>query len=372
MTSLCSLNRSTHELLFASSRIHLASWLLAGVLIAGLVTPGSAAAESPSSNPGAISQESSEADGDDNRPETVPFGFDFAPFIGTSSALPGARRTVSISMFGGLSGGIDAVELGMLLNLSTGSVRGLQLTPGVNTSTDLTGLQLSGLANIGVGRAQGLQASTALNTATDVEGLQLGGLFNLAVGSVQGAQVTPGVNVAAGEVDGLQLGVVNVAQNSDASVGLISVLWDGFVDLEAFGSDEGLALAGLRHGGDHLYNVYFAGARLLDGAPDPAFGLGIGWRHILSTDIELNTDVSFTQIAEQNGFERYTGVAKLRPLVAWRPTSKFAVFGGPTLSAVVSDGPSPLLDRAFWNLTGTDADTRAGAWIGATLGVRFL
>lgn len=315
---------------------------------------------------------SSEADGDDNTHETVPFGFDFAPFVGTSSALPGARRTVSISMLGGLSGGIDVVELGMLLNLSHGSVRGLQVTPGVNTSTDLTGVQLSGLANIGVGQARGLQASGAVNTATDLEGLQAGGLLNLAVGSVDGAQVTPGINIASGEVNGLQLGLVNVARDSDASIGLISVFWNGFADLEVFGSDEGLALAGLRHGGDHLYNLYFAGARLFDGTPDPAFGLGIGWRHVLSTDIELSTDISFTQIAEQNGLDRQTSVVKLRPLVAWRPTSKFAVFGGPTLNAVVSDGPSPLLDRAFWNLTGTDADTRAGAWIGATLGVRFL
>jgi hypothetical protein len=275
-------------------------------------------------------------------------------------------------MLGGLSGGIDAVELGMLLNLSHGSVRGAQLTPGLNTSTDLTGVQLSGLGNIGVGRARGLQASAGINTATDLEGLQLSGLLNVAAGSVDGVQLTPGINVAAGEVDGLQLGLVNVARDANASIGLISVLWDGFADLEVFGSDEGLALAGLRHGGDHFYNLYFAGARLFDGNPDPAFGLGIGWRHVLSTNLELSSDISVTQIAEHDGFDRYTGVAKLRPLVAWRPTSKFAAFAGPTLNAVVSDGPSPLLDRAFWNLTDTDADTRVGAWIGATLGVRFL
>lgn len=281
-------------------------------------------------------------------------GFDLFPLLGTSTALPEARRTVSLNLIGGVSGGIDAFELGSTFNLTLGPVRGAQLTMGANASGDLAGLQLAGAANV----------------ADEVRGAQLTVGANVANGDVQGLQLST-VNVA-GRVDGLQLGVVNVARTSTASVGLISILTNGFTELEVFGSDEGLAMAGIRHGGDHVYNLYYAGARLIGERPQFAFGLGLGWRHRFSPTFEFSSDVTATGLADRTAFSGATALFKLRSLASWRPTSKVALFAGPTLTTLLTRTDSPLLDRTFWEFTDSGDETRIGTWIGGTLGARFF
>lgn len=55
-----------------------------------------------------------------------------------------------------------------------------------------------------------------------VRGLQLAGVANVAVDSVCGASIAP-VKVATGEVRGVQIGVVSIAEQSDFSLGVVNV-----------------------------------------------------------------------------------------------------------------------------------------------------
>jgi len=373
-------------------------------LLTAIAVPEAAASDNQSppaaENTGTESSDTSEASdrqgqADDNdTSQLVPFGFDFVPFVGTSSALPFARRTVSLNLVGGLSGGIEAIELGSALNLTRGHVRGAQLSGAANLITgDVDGLQgagavnvtggasngaqLAGAANIAVSDGSGLQGSGALNIlGGSFDGLQASGAANIVVGDVSGAQL--GVaNIAGGRVDGLQLGVVNVAKNSTASIGLMQVMYDGFFELETVGSEEGLVMTGIRHGGDHVYNIYGIGARAGDTAVYPTASLGIGWRHELTDDIEISADLLGIRQFRQDFSADGSGVflTKFRPLIAWRPNKFISLVAGPTLTVARTDAnvntdARPTPPWSTWQIRDTDPNVRL--WPGLTLGARLL
>lgn len=342
---------------------------------------------------------------DESDQETIKFGFDFFPFVGTSSALPNASREVSMNLIGGLSGGIEKAELGGVFNVTTGSVDGAQLAGTANVvMEDVNGAQLAGSLNIASGSVNGiqgagavnvagegtsgLQGAGALNIATgDVAGFQGAGAANIVVGNVMGAQGAGAANIVTGDVVGLQLGVLNIAAGevtggqvgifnyaraSTASIGLISIVPEGFTDFEIFASEEGLTLAGLRHGTARIYNVYYAGARLTADGADFAYGLGLGWRRPFTTAWELNIDVTGTHIVTDGRWEEGDSLTKLRTLGSWRASDAFAVFGGPTLTLHLTETDTgEFSDLQLWSLTDND-DIHAGMWIGATLGVRIF
>jgi uncharacterized protein YjbI with pentapeptide repeats len=370
--------------------------------------------------------ESSESTSESNEDAPIPVGIDLLPYVGTSSGLPYTRRLVSFNLIGGISGGIDAVELGGALNLTRGDVRGAQLSGAANlVLEDVSGMQasgainiiggnlsgaqfagaanivggnggsqLSGAVNIAGGRTDGAQLAGAVNvTGTELSGLQATGAVNIAGGAVRGLQTSGAVNIAGsdvtgaqlgvanisgGQVDGLQLGVVNIAENSTASIGLISILADGFFDLEVYGSEEGLLMSGVRHGGDHIYNVYSIGAHAGSDATYPAFALGIGWRHDITEGLEFSTDILGVQTFRRDF--RTTGdnnvwLTKLRPMLTWRLIEEFALFGGPTLTFArtgedVSSFRQPGPPWRTWEIRSEGPNVRA--WPGLTLGLRLL
>lgn len=296
-------------------------------------------------------------DGRDEPSVSIPFGVDLVPYIGTSSALPRARRVVSLNLVGGLAGGLDAFELGGAFNLHSGEVRGLQL---------------SGALNLVDGPVRGVQLAGALNLATDaLVGLQLG-TFNVAGGGVEGAQVGV-VNVAGGEVDGLQLGVINVAPKAKAGIGLVNVYWDGWADMDVAITETTLALAGVRHGSGALYNVYYAGTRL-DRPRDFTVGIGIGGRWLITPDLELSIDVTTFSTALEGRFTGLHSQTSLRPQIAWRIADAFALWAGPTLNVLATDHDALAVDvpSSAVRLSDASEDVQVWLWPGFAAGVRLF
>jgi hypothetical protein len=314
------------------------------------------------------------------------------------------------------------VELGSLLNINTGSMQGVQLAGSANVVTadvdgvqgagalnivtaslnglqgagagniivgDVNGLQVAGAGNVVAGESNGLQGAGAANVVSGgSNGLQGAGAANVVVGHVGGAQLSGGLNlttgdlqgmqlgvanITAGEVEGLQLGIFNYATDSTASIGLVSIVPRGFTDIEIFGSEEGLALAGLRHGTERIYNVYYLGSRLSGDEADFAYGLGLGWRRSLGRVWELNIDTTATQVVQDGNFEDGNTLTKLRTLASWRGGPNFALFGGPTFTLHLTDTDTEEFDYLeLWSFTDDDDEIHAAMWVGATVGLRFL
>lgn len=195
-------------------------------------------------------------------PHTVPIGIDFAPGVGASSGFLGQDlRYVGLGLLGALSGGVAGVTVSGLVDLSLGSVEGVQLgsvfvwaekVEGVQFSGlvaaehgrlagvqaggllaiaggRVTGVQLASIATLG-GSPTGIQAAGVLAVSDGaVRGLQLAGLGTVAVGPLRGLSLSGGANVAAGEVEGAQVGGVNVSSAAveGAQIGLINVAAGG-------------------------------------------------------------------------------------------------------------------------------------------------
>jgi len=107
---------------------------------------------------------------------------------------------------------------------------GFQASGVFNTASEgVEGFQGSGVFNTAAGDLDGFQGSGVFNTvAGDVEGYQGAGVFNVAGGRVSGAQMAGVANLAAGDVEGLQMaGVYNQARRVEGlQIGLVNVADD--------------------------------------------------------------------------------------------------------------------------------------------------
>lgn len=248
-------------------------------------------------------------DTDGSEHPRVIVGGDIAPMLGTSSPSGGMEiRNLSLNLFGGLAYGVEGLELGFLTNTTRHHVHGAQVAAGANLNLgELQGIQLAGAANWNSGAVDGAQVSGGVNVSTgNVAGAQLSGGANVTHGDVRGAQVSGGANIATGRMSGLQLtggfnyagsgaglqlgtvnvvrgvlegvqvGVVNVSDDTRFSLGLVNIVRSGRTHLEASVDDSGFGFATLKHGGSHWHYLYSVGGRGVGDDHAWAAGLGIG------------------------------------------------------------------------------------------------
>ena len=150
------------------------------------------------------------------------------------SVFPGVSITngnkdftlASYGIFGAYDKNIRAIQLSGLMNLSSGSVFGLQTSGLFNTAKTINGLQDSGLFNIS-GNVNGAQVTGLFNVASKkVNGIQAAGLFNVTQ-EVNGVQAA-GLFNCARKVRGVQASVINIAEESDGiAIGVFNFIKDG-------------------------------------------------------------------------------------------------------------------------------------------------
>jgi hypothetical protein len=116
------------------------------------------------------------------------------------------------------------------------NVQGAILAGGFTVARDVEGVQ--GSAGVNVAHdAEGVLLTGAANVAHDVDGAMLTAGVNVAH-DLEGVSIAP-VNIATGRVDGLQLGIVNVASEvHGAAIGIISIAGNGHVQPSFWTSSE--------------------------------------------------------------------------------------------------------------------------------------
>lgn len=261
-------------------------------------------------------------------------------------------------------------------NAAAADFEGAQVAGGANaTIGDVGGAQVAGGANITGGDFQGAQVGGGANvTGGDLQGAQVAGGANASFGDVMGVQVAP-VNISGGHVQGLQVGVVNVTRTADASIGLLNIHLDGYVEPELYASDDGLVMTGVRHGSSSFYSVYSLGSRFVgteDRGPAIAASAGLGWRIELTERAELSLDVQSTAVLDQTrdwDWDSHFSLLKFRPLVSFDVLESLALFGGPTLTLMQPRNADP----DDYSLIGPwQLNDDAAVWPGFTIGARLM
>ena len=184
------------------------------------------------------------ASSDDTLARTSAIQFSFCPYVGTHGAFEREYiNYLSVNLTVGISGGERGLAVAGLSNVVHGDATGVQIAGISNHAHDGgIGLAMAGVVNTAQGGYRGVQIAGAANHAGDVQGMQLAGLYNVA-----------------GRVRGVQIGIVNVAESSDWTLGLVNIVRDGLMILGLQYDAAGSAMLAFRSGGRHLYGILGAG-----------------------------------------------------------------------------------------------------------------
>ncbi len=184
------------------------------------------------------------------------------PGLSSTGLDPGnISAALSLNLFSGYLHSLHGIEISGISSLAVVQTRGIQFsglfnTTGTNSfaekdsqevrqmqkngySADLIGLQVSGLINSVRGNATGAQITLGANSSRSLIGVQIAGLVNqtdryllggqlallsnISKGSSSGFQVTLLLNSTKDDLEGAQLGLINIASTID---GKNSVLTD--------------------------------------------------------------------------------------------------------------------------------------------------
>jgi hypothetical protein len=359
-----------------------------------------------------------------HRPVSVSF---FPPL--STNGFDGSRVSTnfSLNIIGGYTGGLKGAELGSCFNVIRDDVVGFQASGALNfVGRDLVGVQ-AGTVNLVIGRVTqsqvgvvnfaGGSAATQIgvtNVAGGNTAVQAGvvsisagnslvqvGVVNITAGarvSSGGMTFTPGaansvqvgtvnlttgstdaqVGVAnvAGQVRKFQLGVVNVADESDVSIGLVSIVRRGQLHVDVWASDAALANIGIKTGSKYVYSVLGLGlmpagdsTRLLG-----TYGLG---GHIPLDRFFVDIDAVGHNVSDGSDLFHFAGLnmlSQLRVTGGWQLLPQLALTLGPAVSVFVSDREDgsriPLYDAPIYH--SRSGRTYVRIWPGFSAGVQLL
>ncbi len=251
--------------------------------------------------------------------------------------------------------------------LAAGPLEGVQVATVNLALDDVVGLQ-AGVVDVARGALHGMQVSSANLVGGPIRGAQVGSV-NVALDDVTGAQVG-GINVAAGRVSGAQVGVINYADDSDASIGLVSIVRHGRTDLEAWGTESGLVVAGVRHGGAIVHNVYGVGLQL-GGENLWAMVVGLGVHFSLASWLNLDVDVLEQWLHKDFRFAENLQLATLQGAFGVPLGRTFEVLVAPTFNvltgAVQGTGLAPPWATFDFH---EGSQNFVHGWIGVSAGLR--
>nr|MCH9686774.1 hypothetical protein [Deltaproteobacteria bacterium] len=268
---------------------------------------------------------------------------------------------------------LDGMAVAMGATIVDENMNGAQMAIGGNLAGKVDGVQLATGFNH-ADTASGVQMAM-VNHAKIVEPGFQGGVVNV-VGTMQGAQL--GIVNVGGDIKGAQVGILNFARRADAAVGLISITREGNVHPEVSINDAAGINVGLRFPATYTYSFLELG--LQPGGRGGGWQAGFGFGGHVPLPNKLFVDVDIAGHAVFRGLGKPTtpdGLAKLRVMFGWQAFDRLAVFGGPSLNALVENNTTDLLHRPGLYQWGPQVyrDTaerlRVRVWPGFVAGVRF-
>ncbi|MDF1547130.1 MAG: hypothetical protein P1P88_04875 [Bacteroidales bacterium] len=359
--------------------------------------------------------------------ESKPFQFTFVYPLGTNGTnSPKIANDISLNIFGGFNGGVNAMELGAFVNVNHGDVNGFQgagftnvnigKTTGVqcagfyNQSYEFNGGQFAGFANLNIknssgfmgagftnvvrGNMLGWQAAGFSNTTTgSITGAQMAGFANFSKDQVKGAQLAgfaniteniEGVQVAgfvnvANKVKGVQLGFLNIADSVDGvPIGFLSIVRHGYHRFELGASESLFANASIKLGVEHFYNIFTFGFKQVDEDSYWSYGYGVGTLFALSPKVNMNIDAISQQVNENEWNTTKLNLLNTVKLnISYKFTERIEILAGPSFNVMVSEfdfrdgigSKSTFVPWSFYDKTHDDYTVKM--FVGFNAGLRF-
>ncbi len=305
----------------------------------------------------------------------------------------------SLNMLGGITGGINGVELGGLFNINKQDMKGLQMSSLANwTGGNVNGLQMGGLANYVEGDMKGLQMGGIANVVRksssfqmagianytgEINDVQMAGIANMATGSrlqMAGiANYAQGVDIQIGTINiaqqaGFQMGIVNISETDDATMlGIFNYVKEGgLFEIGISANDYIYGAVNLITGTDRLYSILSFGA--YSPSSNVTVGLGIGTRVQLGDSPRgIHFELMHNQIY-RNNFKnkgRDATLEQARVFYSVRK-NKFTLYGGPTINVLLRDVDfTEVKDPVYSIFENRGTEHNFDLWVGVEMGVRY-
>lgn len=340
----------------------------------------------------------------------TPFQASLTPGLSTHGIMSSqVINKVSLNILGGYTAGTDGVEVAGAFNITKGNVKKLQvagLFNGVGGSVDgvqvagalndvrtnTKGVQVAGLLNHVKEKAEGVQVAGAVNVVSkDMKGIQIAGLGNLTSKNLNGMQIAgfgnitsqkmKGTQIAgffnyAKEMDGLQIGIVNIAGRSNGySLGLINYVRHGYHKL-SFSTNETInANASFKMGNANLYNIILAGKNFADSANIETAGLGFGHDFIISNRFSVAAEIT-SQYLYLGNWDHSNFLHRFQTNLQIQLIKGVSIFGGPVYSIYSTDAPEGSSGKGYkQNIAPAKHDyisKSAKGWIGWNVGITIM
>lgn len=256
------------------------------------------------------------AQGDTAAYEHRPFQFTFLfPPLSTNGIdNVNIINDISLNLFIGVSGGVEAFEAAVFINVDKYYVDGVQLAGFGNTVGGFaSGAQLAGFYNVTGAYVRGFQGAGFVNVAgAEVNGAQAAGFVNVSGLSVTGFQGAGFINVAGADVRGAQaagfLNVTGAVLDGFQGAGLLNLAHKSLNGVQAagFGNMAGEGFnhfqgAGFFNVADEVKGAQVAGFMNIAGKVK---GLQLAGFMNICDSIE-GIPLAFISIVKKNGYKKF-------------------------------------------------------------------
>jgi len=263
----------------------------------------------------------------------------------------------------------QGIQLAGIANKTNNFTKGIQAAGVANIDQQAKGFLIAGLFNRVKNFNGGVQTSGLFNSTQQSKGLQFSGLFNLSANNA-GAQFTSVFNVAK-KVKSFQFALVNVADSSDYSIGLINFIKNGEKSL-AISTDETLMThLDFRSGGRILYGLIGAGYKFGDTQFKYALDIGLG-AHIINHDKFYLNGEYVAQIIT-NFKDRSYQTSSFKMLPGYKLSKLVRLFAGPSFNIISADVSDNVKNHGWELSKSISSDNKLTALtIGVTGGLQLV
>jgi hypothetical protein len=269
-------------------------------------------------------------------------------------------------------------------NFTMGDQRGPHIGGLFNYATENGGpVQVAGMMNFAGKNFEGTQAAGIFNfVGHEIHGAQIGGLINVAARRISGVQVSGLINYAT-KVNGVQIGFLNVADTvRGVPLGFMSFVVKGYHKIEISADEVFYTNLAFRTGVSHFYNILTAGVKPGSFEEDETFwtfGYGVGTAPRLTRWLNLNIDITTSQIVKGDNIEAINLLNKVFVGLEFEPAKKIGLALGVTLNGQVTDASYSQYPELFTDYTPDirydhtySNDLNLKLWWGGKIGLRFL
>lgn len=298
-----------------------------------------------------------------------PFQISLIPRISTHGLLNSqVVNKFSVNIIGGYTAGVEGTELAGVFNVNQFQMYGAQFAGLLNVvGGDIKGLQAAGMSNIGLRKLSGVQLSGIWNRVdTITAGAQITGVINTTNNAPQALQLAGVVNIAKDEVgsqiagvvnkakkvNGLQLGLINLADSNDYPVGLFNWIRNGSRQLSLGFDESSFMNLNFKSGGRVLYSIVGLGISFNNNGLKYGAEFGIGGHLINNNRFTLSTELLHRIHFDKDLKFKDANRSSLRIIPAVNLNRYLQVYVAPALT--YTDALEPGAKRVTWKFWGSN------------------